>query len=370
MLPTHARAGLARATPLLVLAETTSRPLARPRRWRSPTSTYSGIGARFITPAGTHSRLSRRGFAAILQTPLLVALTSRGAALHSGGPCRRRPRTQPWLGTSERAVYDHVRGRWRPPKRWIQYDGAPADVGLTVLAGAPLFVVLDGPFRWVVAAALLTGATTGSCVGDWQPWPRSCSCTFPSGARTFGPLPAVTLGCRDAFAISLLLSSLPSHRASATPRSVATCGSRPQERGRRRVVSSTRAVPTEPRRRPAALDIVDFDGACHCASPVGASVLASAGLFRGVRSGWVVLVIGDGSLKSRSHRGAAAVDYQPRRRTLLDGDFFDVGRPLFQQDAVPAVRTADATELVQFDIALAPGTLVAHCEDVKRRGYL
>jgi hypothetical protein len=30
-------------------------------------------------------------------------------------------------------VYDHVRGRWIRPRRWIRYDGAPEDA---VLAGA------------------------------------------------------------------------------------------------------------------------------------------------------------------------------------------------------------------------------------------
>ena len=47
-------------------------------------------------------------------------------------------------------------------------------------------------------------------------------------------------------------------------------------------------------------------------------------------------------------------------RMLFDRDFLDVRRALLQQDAVAAVRTADAAVLVQFDVSLAPGTRVAH----------
>ncbi|QSG14622.1 hypothetical protein HSEST_1088 [Halapricum desulfuricans] len=45
---------------------------------------------------------------------------------------------------------------------------------------------------------------------------------------------------------------------------------------------------------------------------------------------------------------------------LLDGDFLDVRGALLEQDAVAAVRTADAAVGIQFDVALAARTLVAH----------
>jgi hypothetical protein len=66
---------------------------------------------------------------------------------------------RPWEGTSERAVYDHVRGRWRRPKRRVAYDGAPSDLLLTALAGVPHLVFVGSPFRWIAAAALAVGAT-------------------------------------------------------------------------------------------------------------------------------------------------------------------------------------------------------------------
>jgi len=64
---------------------------------------------------------------------------------------------RPWEGTSERAVYDHVRGQWRRPKRWITYDGSPHDLLLLSTVSVPLFVMLDGPFRLLVGVALLVG---------------------------------------------------------------------------------------------------------------------------------------------------------------------------------------------------------------------
>nr|WP_276302117.1 metal-dependent hydrolase [Halorussus sp. DT80] len=51
------------------------------------------------------------------------------AAIHSasdalGGGLELRP----WEATSEEAVYNHFRGRWIRPRRWIRYDGAPEDL--------------------------------------------------------------------------------------------------------------------------------------------------------------------------------------------------------------------------------------------------
>jgi len=49
---------------------------------------------------------------------------------------------RPWEGTSEKAVYDHVRGRWIAPRRWVPYDGSPEDLalagGLTMVV-APVY---------------------------------------------------------------------------------------------------------------------------------------------------------------------------------------------------------------------------------------
>ena len=87
---------------------------------------------------------------------------SVGAALYCrmdryGGGLELHPRE----ATSERAVYDHARGRWRAPKRWIRYHGAPEDVLLMLVLGVPLAIVLEAPVRWLVVVALAVGVTYG-----------------------------------------------------------------------------------------------------------------------------------------------------------------------------------------------------------------
>lgn len=77
------------------------------------------------------------------------------AALHSrsdvyGGGLELRP----WEGTSDRAVYDHYRGRWIAPRRWIGYDGSPGDLALSAVAAVPLLVISDGWFDALVLASL------------------------------------------------------------------------------------------------------------------------------------------------------------------------------------------------------------------------
>jgi hypothetical protein len=61
---------------------------------------------------------------------------------------------RPWEGRSERAVYNHVRGEWLQPRRLVAYDGSPGDLAVAALVGVPLFVLLEGVFAALVAAAL------------------------------------------------------------------------------------------------------------------------------------------------------------------------------------------------------------------------
>ena len=82
--------------------------------------------------------------AAVAPGPLAVAavLFLLGAAVHSvmdafGGGLELRP----WEGNSDRAVYDHLNGRWLPPKRWVPYDGSPEDLVVAGVLSAPAFLV-------------------------------------------------------------------------------------------------------------------------------------------------------------------------------------------------------------------------------------
>ena len=95
---------------------------------------------------------------------LAVALFLAAAALHSvsdafGGGLELKP----WLATSDRAVYDHYRGRWIAPRRWVRYDGAPEDFALCLALGAPSYVALDGPAALAVAATVGVSGVYALC---------------------------------------------------------------------------------------------------------------------------------------------------------------------------------------------------------------
>jgi len=103
-----------------------------------------------------------------------LALFLVAAALHCrmdelGGSLELRP----WAERSDRGVYDHHSDEWRPPRRWISYDGSPGDLAATGLLAIPLLLTTDGPVRWLVIAALLVGiayATLRKRVADAMDW--------------------------------------------------------------------------------------------------------------------------------------------------------------------------------------------------------
>jgi hypothetical protein len=65
---------------------------------------------------------------------------------------------QPWDDRPDRAVYSHVHGRWVEPRRFIEYDGAPADFLLALAAGVPLLLLTSGSLRTLVAGTLVLSA--------------------------------------------------------------------------------------------------------------------------------------------------------------------------------------------------------------------
>jgi hypothetical protein len=99
--------------------------------------------------------------ALLVPTTLAVVLVAGlgAAALHSlmdvlGGGLELRP----WEATSERAVYDHWRGRWLRPRRWVRYDGAPEDLLLAGALAAPAALLSSGSVRTAVFALLAVSA--------------------------------------------------------------------------------------------------------------------------------------------------------------------------------------------------------------------
>lgn len=161
MLPTHALLGMVLALPVaLVAPEFAGVALlaglvggvlpdfdmyAGHRRTLHYPVYYAGTAVVALAVAGLFPETATVGAAFLLL----------GAAVHSvadvfGGGLELRP----WEGTSNRAVYDHYRGRWLAPRRWVPYDGAPADLLLAIGVAVPLLLTLENAFRLIVVAAL------------------------------------------------------------------------------------------------------------------------------------------------------------------------------------------------------------------------
>jgi hypothetical protein len=123
---------------------------------------YAGHRKRLHFPV-YYSALAPAALAAAALAPGVATVAGAsfvlGAAVHSvadafGGGLELRP----WEASSDRAVYDHYRGRWVAPRRWVRYDGSPGDLLLSVVIAVPLSVALDGVLLGVVAACLAVGA--------------------------------------------------------------------------------------------------------------------------------------------------------------------------------------------------------------------
>jgi len=166
MATTHVFTGLAVVAPVAYVA-----PISR-SRWRSvrssagspPISTSSvRIGGRYTFPSpGSPSPSPAVVLAAVSPSILTLALAAFvvTAWLHAASDSiGGGPEMDPWNDRTERAVYDHVRGRWIRPRRWIRYDGCPEDAVLGVALAIPALVVFDG---WLTA--VITGCVTVSLV--------------------------------------------------------------------------------------------------------------------------------------------------------------------------------------------------------------
>lgn len=96
------------------------------------------------------------------QATIGLAVCLLAASAHSimdvfGGGLELRP----WLGTADRAVYDHHRRRWIAPKQWVRYDGAPEDLLLAVVLAAVLWPAAG---EWESARTLIVGLVGISAV--------------------------------------------------------------------------------------------------------------------------------------------------------------------------------------------------------------
>jgi len=166
MAPTHAVAGAALALPLLAVSPELALigGLAGLLGGIVPDlDLYAGHRRTLHFPVyGLALALVALAIAAVVPSVLTVAVAwfLLAGAVHSasdviGGGLELRP----WEGTSSRAVYDHHRERWLPPKRLIRYDGAPEDFAVASLIGAGVIAGF-GPgslLGWLTGGLLAAG---------------------------------------------------------------------------------------------------------------------------------------------------------------------------------------------------------------------
>ena len=123
---------------------------------------YGGVLA---IPAAAVAALSPSTLTVAVAAAVLAAwLHAASDALGSG------PEIDPWRNPSDRAVYDHFRGLWIRPRRWIRYDGAPEDAVLGVSLAVPTLFVFDGTVRTLVAVGIvvsLSYALVRRRIPDW-----------------------------------------------------------------------------------------------------------------------------------------------------------------------------------------------------------
>ncbi|QKY20017.1 metal-dependent hydrolase [Halolamina sp. CBA1230] len=166
MLPTHALLGMLLALPVAVLApEHASVALAAGLVGGilPDLDLYAGHRKTLHYPVGYSLLAGVATLAAVVSpSPATVGavVLFAAAASHSlvdvlGGGLELRP----WEASDERAVYDHYRGRWIAPRRWVRYDGAPEDLLLSVGLALPLWLHVAPPFRRVVAASIVVAVT-------------------------------------------------------------------------------------------------------------------------------------------------------------------------------------------------------------------
>lgn len=102
--------------------------------------------------------------AAITVHPIIItaAVTVLAMGIHArmdlyGGGLELRP----WNNNSDKAVYDHINGQWKTPKRLIRYDGSPEDVGLALILSIPPLLLFDGILWYIVITAVIISVLYG-----------------------------------------------------------------------------------------------------------------------------------------------------------------------------------------------------------------
>ena len=161
MATTHVFAGLAVVAPVAYVIPEFATPLAVGAIAGGLAPDFDLVFAHrrtFHFPvAGAAVAVLAVALALVVPTPVTAALAALAVAgwLHAASDSvGGGPEMDPWNDRSERAVYDHVRGRWVRPRRWIRYDGAPEDAALGAALAVPSLLVFDGPIADVALVGL------------------------------------------------------------------------------------------------------------------------------------------------------------------------------------------------------------------------
>ncbi|RQG91072.1 metal-dependent hydrolase [Natrarchaeobius chitinivorans] len=108
------------------------------------------VGAVVAVPAVALATLLPTTATAALAAFAVVAWLHAASDAIGGGP-----EMDPWNDRTDRAVYDHVNGRWIRPRRWVRYDGAPEDAALAVALAVPALIVFDGWVQGLVVGGIV-----------------------------------------------------------------------------------------------------------------------------------------------------------------------------------------------------------------------
>ncbi|SDQ09587.1 hypothetical protein [Halopelagius longus] len=166
MAMTHVAVGLALAAPVALVA-----PDLAPAALAG--SLAGGVFPDLDMVVGEHRRTLHVAEAYALSAVVCLALAAVvpsalstaaaaffvAATLHpifdlAGGSTEARP----WEAATNRGVYLRSAGGWVAPRRWIRYDGAPADFALAVVLAVPGLVLYGPTVRAGTVALLVVGA--------------------------------------------------------------------------------------------------------------------------------------------------------------------------------------------------------------------
>lgn len=162
MATTHVFAGVLVGLAAVAVAPVAATPVLIAAALGGLTPDFDLLGAHRRTlhfPAyGTGAAALATGLAWAVPTTATVALAAFlvAFALHAvsdafGGGLSLRP----WEPSSDRGVYEHLRGRWHRPRRVVRYDGAPEDAFLGLALALPAYALLGPTGRLAVLGLLV-----------------------------------------------------------------------------------------------------------------------------------------------------------------------------------------------------------------------